>query len=459
VRFAAGAGILSFQMLAYSLLGIPWGLVWILLPWAAAAAGALRRGWRPRWTRPEPLTWIEWAALAAALAAPILWLPYERVMPLSNRGWDAWAIWLFKAKAFAADGQVQSFLARAGEFNAQPSYPLLVPLLAAFLLRLTGSDQAAKAISPLFFFALLAAFYGLARRFASRPVALVFTAMLANLHMVNIAAFELAGYADTTLSVYLLLGAGYLYGWYRDGRTQDAWAAAGFAGLAAWTKNEGLFFFAAVALLLLVRRPRAWAPAGAAAALTVLPWIAIRHIYELPGADLWTGSVNWANLWPGIRSFAQAFDLGRYNLTFWLLAASLAAYRKLAQVRRGDRAATAPSGRGSVTAFVSTSAPNRAATKGSGCAASDELALGLDRAWLLLPGLVLWQLAGLLGVYLGGRNDLTWWIGTSLDRILAQVAPLALLAAAVAAERLKAPEAAPAQATPPARKPVRGKRR
>jgi hypothetical protein len=391
VGFALAAGVLSLQMLLFSLLRIPWHPVLLLLPWAALAWRRLRRG-LPSWKAPEKLTWIEWLAAAAMIAAPALWLPYERVMPLTSRAWDAWAIWLFKAQAFASDGGVTPFLARAAEFNAQPSYPLLVPLCAAFLLRL-GGDQLAKAISPLFFFVLLGSFYNLARRFASRPVALVFTALLANLHMVNITAFELAGYADTTLSVYLLLGAGHLYAWYRDDRKQDLYLCAAFAGLAAWTKNEGLFFFAAVAVLILARRPREWAPVAASAGITILPWVILRRVYGVPGPDLWTGSLNWSNLWPGLQSFGQAFDLGRYNLTFWLVMAGLALYRRL----------------------------------------------GLDHRWLLLPGLVVWQLAGLLGAYLAGRNDLQWWIGTSLDRILAQVAPLALLASAAVAGGLRGP--------------------
>ena len=53
----------------------------------------------------------------------------------------------------------------------------------------------------------------------------------------------------------------------------------------------------------------------------------------------------------------------------------------------------------------------------------------------ILPGFVIWQLSGLLGAYVGGRNDIQWWIGTSLDRILAQVAPLALLTPALLAGR------------------------
>ncbi len=405
--FAAGAGLVSLEMLLFSLLGLPWHPTVLLPPWVALAGWRVLRG-LPKWERPARPSWIEWTAIAAILVAPALWLPYERVMPLSSRAWDAWAIWLFKAKAFTVDGGIAPLLSRAREFNHQPSYPLLVPLYASLLMRL-GGEQAGKAVSALFFFALLGSLYGLARRFSSRPVALVFTALLANLHMVDIAAFELAGYADTALSVYLLLGAGHLYAWYREERREDLIRAAGFAGLAAWTKNEGLFFFAAVAGLVIARRTRAWVPVAAAAAVTVAPWWVLRRMYDVPGADLWTGRLNWTNLSPGLASFGEAFNLGRYNLTFWLLAAALIAYRRA----------------------------------------------GLDRRWLVLPGLVAWQLAGLLGAYLAGRNDLQWWIGTSLDRILAQVAPLALVAVAVVAGAI--PESQPAPAPAPA--PGRRKRR
>ena len=128
-----------------------------------------------------------------------------------------------------------------------------------------------------------------------------------------------------------------------------------------------------------------------------MPWIVLRQVYGVPGSDLWTGTLNWANLWPGLLSFGQAFDLGRYNLTFWLLLAAVALYRRV----------------------------------------------GLDRRWLVVPGLVVWQLGGLLGAYLAGRNELQWWIGTSLDRVLAQVAPLALWGAAVVAGAVKEPAPAP----------------
>ncbi len=397
LSFAAGAGVLSFQMLIYSLARLPWNAALVVLPWAPLAYLRLR-GRRPAFGRIERLNWLEWVALAAGVAAPLLWLPYERVMPLNTRNWDAWAIWLFKAKAFYLDGNIQTFLARAGEFAAQASYPLLVPLYGTFLYTLAGSpaDHVAKALSPCYFFSLLGAFYYLARRFGPRPVALVFTAMLANLHMVNIVAFELAGYADTALSVYLLLGAGFLCAWWNDDQPADLALASFFSALAAWTKNEGLFFLAGAGALMASRLAyrrvsdwRLWATAAGWPALAVVPWIVLRRVYNVPGSDLLgSGPLIWSNLGPGIRSIVgQAFHTGPYNLTFWLLAAGLLLFGRA---------------RAGVT-------------------------------WWLAPGLVLWQWIGLLGAYLSGRNEIQWWIGTSLDRILAQVAPLALLGSALLA--------------------------
>jgi len=406
--FAAGAGLLSLQMLLYGLAHDRWSLAAILLPWLPLAVFRLRR--RPAFERPRPPAWLEWIALAAMLAAPVAWLAYERVMPLNTRGWDAWAIWLFKAKAFYLDGNVQTFLRRAGDFTAQPSYPLLIPLQGTFLYLLQGApaDHTIKALSPLYFFALLAAFYYLASRFGPRAPALVFTAMLANLHMVNIVAFELAGYADTALSVYLLLGAGFLYAWIKEDKLEHLILASLFSSLAAWTKDEGLFFLAGVVAIaasrLLRRAVRDWRPWTALLAwpaLAVVPWRITLQVFGVPGSGLFQGAWNLSNLGPGLSAIlTQAAKPNAYNLTFWLLLASLPLARRA----------------------------------------------GLDARWWILPALVCWQLAGLLGVYLLGRNEIRWWIGTSLDRILSQVAPLALLASAlVAAAWLEARE----RQTPP----------
>lgn len=422
--FATGVGLLSLQMFLYGLAHLPWHPLAVLLPWIPLGYSARR--YLPARERIRWPGWLEWIALAAMLPAPLTWLPYERVMPLSTRNWDTWAIWLFKAKAFYMEGNLAGFLPRAGEFACQPSYPLLVPLYGAFLYELAGgpADYLAKAVSPCFFFALLGAFYYFVRRFASRPVALVFTAMLANLHMVNIVAFELAGYADTTLSVYLLLGAGFLCAWWNHQRHADLILASLFSSLAAWTKNEGLFFLAGAVLVVFVRlalrRPAGqgsaanWMLAAVWPVLAVVPWLVARRVYGVPGSDLFAGAVAWRNFIPGVENILrQAVKPNVYNLTFWLMAASPLLFRRA----------------------------------------------GLGNAFWLLPGFVLWQLGGLLGAYLSSRNEIQWWIGTSLDRILSQVAPLALLVPAIVAGAWIKEPAAPPDASAPKSQPSPGRQK
>lgn len=401
--FAAGAGLLSLQMFLYGLARVPWGFGAVFVPWLPLVYARIRS--RPSFERPAWPNWLEVAALIALPASSLAWLSYERAMPLNTLNWDAWAVWLFKAKAFYLDGNLAGFLTRAREFSAEPSYPLLVPLLATFLYTLEGApaDHLAKALSPCFFFALLGASYWLVRRFGPRPLALVSTALVANLHMVNIVAFELAGYADTAFSVYLLLGAGCLYAWLKDRQSGDLALASLFSSLAAWTKNEGLLLVAAVAGVLAWRLAaercrdwRLWALLLVPPAVAVLPWIIVRRLYHVPASGLVEAAGwKWSNLGPALGSIAgQASATGTYNLTFWLLAAALVLARR---ARPG-------------------------------------------LYWWVLPGLLFWQLGGLLAAYLRVHGDLVLFIGTSLDRVLAQLAPLALLASALLlAPRLPAP--------------------
>ncbi|MBI3664977.1 MAG: hypothetical protein HY236_01930 [Acidobacteria bacterium] len=95
----------------------------------------------------------------------------------------------------------------------------MVPLYATFVYVWAGeaAGHAAKFFSPCFFVSLAAGFHYFVRRFGSRTVALTFTGMLMGIHMADLAAFHYAGYADTAVAASLLLGAGFLYAWLREG--------------------------------------------------------------------------------------------------------------------------------------------------------------------------------------------------------------------------------------------------
>jgi hypothetical protein len=246
--FGAGAAALSFQLFVYSLAGLPWNPLLILAPWIAGAAIVLIRFPHkiaaPNWRTPS---WWEALLLLAALAPIAVWGPLERLMPLTSQAWDAWAIWLFKARAFYLDGGIEPFLTRTSEFSTQPGYPLLVPLYATFLYVVNGAvaDHAAKILSPCYFAATLGVYSHFSRRFGRPEVAAATTAMLGWLPMAAVVAFRLAGYADTALAFYFVVAGRFLYGWLKEDRTEDLAAAVLGATAAAWTKNEGLLFLAA----------------------------------------------------------------------------------------------------------------------------------------------------------------------------------------------------------------------
>jgi hypothetical protein len=394
--FALGMFSLSLQMFAYSLAGLPWTAANLLLPWAGGAGVYLWRAREvlklPRPSLPQPI-WVI-LLIVAALFPLALWLPYERLMPLTSQSWDAWAIWLFKGKAFYLDGGISPFLSRTHEFTTQPGYPLLVPLYAAFLYVLNGAvaEQAAKLLSPCSYLALLGVFYYFARRISSSVVSAAFTLMLGTVPVLALVAFERAGYADTTLSLYVLGAGGFLTMWLLEGRTADLAGASLAATAAAWTKNEGQFFLLAVVLLAAVQllrsksTVRSWLLLVAPPLIVMGAWHLVRQAHQIEAAGFTlAASFQPESFRIALRTLLyNAFRPGLFNLCFPLMLGAALAARPLA----------------------------------------------LPTQFWVLPGLVLWQWTGALLAYSTGRNDIHWWLGTSADRILSQAAPLALLPAA-----------------------------
>ena len=238
----------SVEMLFFDLAGFGWNPWVVLAPWGAVAF------WLT--LKQRPALGIECNACQLAPAIAIVatlatWGAYERLMPLTSQSWDAWAIWLFKSKAFFLDGGISGYLVRTEEFIGQPGYPLLTPLLVTFVYELEGTvvDHLGKITSPVFFLALLGTAHYLVRRSAGTVAAAAFTAIAALTPLLPYVAFELAGYADTAVAAYILAAGGFLYLWLRSGSLVNLAAASLAATAAAWTKNEGQLFLAAIGVV------------------------------------------------------------------------------------------------------------------------------------------------------------------------------------------------------------------
>jgi Dolichyl-phosphate-mannose-protein mannosyltransferase len=198
-------------------------------------------------------------------------------------GWDAWMIWNQRARfLYQAGGNWRDAFSPALAWS-HTDYPLLVP---GFLARAWTDLGGETPLAPL----LLAAFFG-----AALVALLVLSLTAARGRMPALAAGILLlatpilvlnsaeQYVDVTLAFFIL--ATLVLQHFADGSASPArfLALAGVtAGLAAWTKNEGLLLIVAVllartlALLLASQRRPAWRQAAAflagAAPFLLLIW-------------------------------------------------------------------------------------------------------------------------------------------------------------------------------------------
>ena len=265
LSFVLGTGFVSLQMFFYSLLGIRFHPASIAVPWIVLAA----LWWRVPDTRRSAITlWRQRThgvsearrGIDTCLVA-LVWLQvayvffYALSFPIA--GWDAWANWLMKARAFFLTGEVSTRVLRDGRFLV-PDYPLHIPLAVTSLYVAAGGieDHWVKVLYPLLFSSLLLVFNGLARIMTARRNALFFTALLASVPIAIIQGGGLpaslsgfgtnthddVGYADLALSLCFLCSGGLLALGFHSRLSVCFYWAALFVGLGMWTKNEGLPF-------------------------------------------------------------------------------------------------------------------------------------------------------------------------------------------------------------------------
>lgn len=281
LSFGSGALVLTWWMLALSLLGLPFHLPMVAGPPLGLAAGgllwqkfAVRKKTQPasgfkitKNQKPKTKNRISpWDWLFLGFLAVLFLYAALRAVLYPVWAWDALATWGFKGKAF--------FLERGldfGRFRAHNYYPNLVPLLLTYLYLCLGqvNDHLVKLVFPLFGAALLALLYSFLLRLGlDRTRALGLTTFSA-LNGVTFIVHLYIAYADLALTYYTLGAAGLMYLWLTDRAPSGALAlsAAMCAGM-AWCKFEGPPLAATVVL----------------AALLTLLWL--KHRSRLP-ALLW----------------------------------------------------------------------------------------------------------------------------------------------------------------------------
>jgi hypothetical protein len=216
----------------------------------ALALTAWRRAHPPAAPGPSAPGGAPWAlrgaALAAAAAAGAAFVLVVWTWP--HGGWDAWVVWNMKARFLAAPGSPWWEGFTPSLVWSHPDYPLLVPGLVARAWLYAGRDTpTAPVLLAGLFLALTVALAGAALA-ALRSEAQGWLGALVLAATPALAVHAGLQYADVPLAGFVLAAVVCLCLAERVPTARGGLlvAAGAAVGCAAWTKNEGLLFAAAV---------------------------------------------------------------------------------------------------------------------------------------------------------------------------------------------------------------------
>jgi hypothetical protein len=261
VSFGLGFGFVSLEMLLFYFLGFGFTVDGILAPWLLIVAVNLVKYLKERKSlhrdalimQPSSKPGLLDMFLVGGISLEIIYAIFRALIkPIES--YDAIAIYAIRSKIFyLAKAIPADYFAAIARLFPHADYPLNIQLSETFLYMSMGSlnDQLVKIIFPLFFAAILCMFYFAIRRFASRTYALIFTFILASVpHFNNYAA---NAYLEMPLTFYVFISGLFLLRWIEDNRAIGALViSAVAAGLAGWTKNEGMMYCAIYSVLVFV---------------------------------------------------------------------------------------------------------------------------------------------------------------------------------------------------------------
>ncbi len=420
LAFLTGGGLVGFTLFALSLAGAAWSLPLAAGAWCVLAVGvfpfARRRGLRPAPTegggRPSRANVAGMAVAAVAVLAALL----ESAVPASAwSNWDAWAVWDLKVRAMLNEGGIPfGFLADSRYQFAHHEYPPGLPALQSFLALWAGGagEGLLRLVSPLYLATLAALSSGLAgelglSRFRWPLAAAVVTLPAA-------VAQGSSGYAD--LPVACWMAAGLLLVLRARRGAVPWWTVGAVGGLGGLVKSEGAVWAAAclVALAVGSRGPGRWrrlAAPALAAFLFLAPWQATKAHLGLRLTDFDLRGLGSAPL-------ARAAGIAK-GVLFEALGPG--AYY-------GQAGKRLPFTTGDWYVHL----------RDTWAALWFAFVLGLAVGGRRLHEPGVRETAAALGVqalfvgagYLASAHELWWHLSTSLDRVLLQAAPAALLLAA-----------------------------
>ena len=155
--------------------------------------------------------------------------------------WDTFTVYAYLGKQIYHQNGIPLFFGSSGSVEWSGNYPMLVPMLYAWFNFSLGkmNDLLSRTIFPVFGIATLASTYAFSKRLhgSTAGVFSIYVLMVTPIFFAHLTI----GYIDIVLTFYFTLALYFLQKSFEKDDAVYAVLSGFLAGLAAWTKYQGLF--------------------------------------------------------------------------------------------------------------------------------------------------------------------------------------------------------------------------
>lgn len=249
--FGLGIGACAVQLILYSFLAISWKPEYLLAPWVFIAGMFLviNRKKFKNIQNVSPFFSALDKILLLLLGAVCLYVLFQsQLRPLS--AWDGWAIWLYKAKVFFIDGNINP----THTVYFENDYPHFLSLAIAYIYILIGKidDRSVLLLFSGFYIATGLATFSFLKTYISQTKALILTFLLLSTQsFIRHGGKWDAGYADLPLGFFFLCSSILSWKYISSKNIKILILLQIFLAITSQIKNEGLPFSIIIELLLL----------------------------------------------------------------------------------------------------------------------------------------------------------------------------------------------------------------
>lgn len=343
LSFFISTGVITYQLIGYYFLNIPFSLKNIILAPLLLFLILIMFLLFSKMKRVNLITPIKpghAGVLAKFLLVCVLieiMFIFFLVVPYPVNAHDELAIYVLKAKAFHLAGGIPGgFFKWPEETINHPDYPLLVPFLITWIFRFTALNEVtANIIMPVFYVAFLMLFYSLSRKIFNKKFSCLILFLLATIPQV--ADYAQIVHADLILTAFTTCALFYLFLYIKDGEKSYLVFSALLMAFSLWVKNEAIVFAAAYIFIILIhfikdsnRRARAkFLDAiiiGSILFFVSAPWFYIKASNSVVNSDMNLAGLTLSRLFENIKDIPiilnlfqeEVFGPKKWNI-FWII--------------------------------------------------------------------------------------------------------------------------------------------